>query len=347
MEIRLKNIIKRYNELIAVNKLSLDIKQGELIALLGPSGCGKTTLLRIIAGLISLDEGEIWFNGSEISAWTPQQRNTAMVFQNYALFPHLTVAQNIMYGLKARKLPKQHINNKLQQILKQVALEGYDHRYIQELSGGQRQRVALARALIVEPDVLLFDEPLSNLDKKLRIEMRQEIRKIQKKEGITSIYVTHDQEEALAIADRIVVMKEGEIQQVATPEEIYYRPFNDFVASFVGEANLFNLDIIQSDNDCFAANLLGKKIKIQKDLMVLNNRVTALLRPEELSIYEKGIIGLVKWKENLGAITRYRIEVMNNEVVIDVINSKRHQSYNIGDNVYVDFDEHTVHLIYS
>jgi ABC-type Fe3+/spermidine/putrescine transport system ATPase subunit len=270
-----------------------------------------------------------------------------MVFQNYALFPHLTVAQNIIYGLKARKLSEKYIKEKLQLALESVSLNGYDKRYIHELSGGQRQRVALARALVVEPDVLLFDEPLSNLDKKLRVEMRQEIRRIQKNAGITSIYVTHDQEEALAIADRIVVMKDGKIQQMATAEELYYRPANQFVASFVGEANLFDVAIDNKEKDKRIVNLLGKRIEIGEMENCPKEKVIILLRPEEISITDKGIAGQIKWKENLGTITRYLIEAYNNEITVDLMNSKNSKSYKLGERVALNFDENAIHIIYS
>lgn len=345
MEIVLNDITKKYNDVVAVDSVSMVIKQGELLALLGPSGCGKTTLLRIIAGLISHDEGKIYFHDNDVSNYPAQKRNAVMVFQNYALFPHLSVEQNVAYGLKARKIKKKEINEKVQLALERVELGGLGKRRVQELSGGQKQRVALARALVVEPDILLFDEPLSNLDERLRVGMRQEIKKIQREMGITSVYVTHDQGEALAIADRIVVMNKGKIQQIATADELYYRPVNAFVASFVGQANLFNLIPQKKENNKNIVNLLGKNIEINNDFS--GEKVTALLRPEEISIGDNGIKGIVKWKENLGNIIRYKIEVLKYEIFVDVLNRINFKSLDVGNVVYLDFNEKVVHILYN
>lgn len=347
MEIVLKDITKKYKYVVAVDDVSLEIKQGELIALLGPSGCGKTTLLRIIAGLITHDKGKIYFNGNDISNWPSQKRNTAMVFQNYALFPHLSVEQNIAYGLKVRKLPKSEINKRVQSVLERVELGGYGKRRIQELSGGQKQRVALARAMVVEPNILLFDEPLSNLDEKLRVEMRQQIKKIQKEMGITSIYVTHDQAEALAIADRIVVMNKGKIQQIATPGELYHRPVNSFVASFVGQANIIDLTIEKREDTKGVVQLLGKKIEIDIKKDFKGKKITVLLRPEEIRISDKGMKGLVKWKENLGLINRYKVEVSGQELIIDELNRRNYKFFEPGDFVYLDYNEGAIHILYD
>lgn len=349
MEIVLDKITKNYKGVLAVDRISLKFKQGELIALLGPSGCGKTTLLRIIAGLISHDEGEIYFNGKNISDWSAQKRNAAMVFQNYALFPHLSVEQNIAYGLKVRKLSKNQIHNKVQSVLKRVELDGYGKRRIHELSGGQKQRVALARALVVEPNILLFDEPLSNLDEKLRVSMRQEIKKIQREIGITSVYVTHDQGEALAIADRIVVMNKGKIQQIAKPDELYYRPSNSFVANFVGKANLIDCTLEKRNNDKAIINLLGKKLEIDIVKEFKEDNVTVLIRPEEISVMDSstGVKAIVKWKENLGIINRYRVEVEGQEIVVDVFNRRNYESLEPGDTVNIDFDNDAVYILYD
>ncbi|GAA0178329.1 ferric ABC transporter ATP-binding protein [Clostridium sediminicola] len=349
MDIILKNITKKYKDSVAVDNVSLDLKQGELIALLGPSGCGKTTLLRIIAGLISNDDGEIYFNGEDISNWSAQKRNTAMVFQNYALFPHLNVEQNIGYGLKVRKLPKTKITDKVRLALKRVELDGFEKRSINQLSGGQKQRVALARALVVEPNVLLFDEPLSNLDEKLRVTMREEIKKIQKEIGITSVYVTHDQGEALAIADRIIVMNKGRIQQIAKPDDLYYSPANSFVANFVGKANLFSCNLQNRNNSKAMIDLLGRKLEIEIPKEFKKDKVTVLLRPEEfiISDSEKSVKALVKWKENLGIISRCKMGILGQEVVVDIFNKRNRKSLEIDDIVYVDFDEESVYIMYN
>lgn len=349
MDIILKNITKEYKDTRAVDDVSLELKQGELIALLGPSGCGKTTLLRIIAGLIPNDGGEIYFNGEDISNWSAQKRNTAMVFQNYALFPHLNVGQNIGYGLKVRKLPKTKITDKVRLALKRVELDGFEKRSINQLSGGQKQRVALARALVVEPNVLLFDEPLSNLDEKLRVTMREEIKKIQKEIGITSVYVTHDQGEALAIADRIIVMNKGRIQQIAKPDDLYYSPANSFVANFVGKANLFSLNLQNRNNNKAMIDLLGRKLEIEIPKEFKKDKVTALLRPEEfiISDSDKSVKAIVKWKENLGVISRYKMDILGQEVVVDIFNKRNKKSLEIEDIVNIDFDEESVYIMYN
>lgn len=349
MEIVLDNITKKYQDVVAVDKISLEFKQGELIALLGPSGCGKTTLLRIIAGLISHDEGKIYFNGKDISNWSAQKRNAAMVFQNYALFPHLSVEQNVGYGLKVKKLPKGQIHDKVKSVLERVELDGYEKRRIHELSGGQKQRVALARALVVEPNILLFDEPLSNLDEKLRVSMRQEIKKIQREIGITSVYVTHDQGEALAIADRIVVMNKGKIQQIAKPDELYYRPANSFVANFVGKANLIDCTLEKRKNNKAVIDLFGKKFEIDIAKDFQGDKITVLLRPEEIRIMDSstGVKALVKWKENLGIINRYKVEALGREIAMDVFNRRNYKSLEPGDNVNIDFDNDAVYILYD
>ena len=241
--VRLEHISKIYKDpktgkdFYAVKNTDLEIKPGSFVTLLGPSGCGKTTTLRMIAGFESPDEGEIYLGDEPINELTPNKRDTAMVFQSYALLPHYNIFDNVAYGLKLRKVPKDVIKEKVMKILDLVKLSGMEGRMTNQLSGGQQQRVALARALVIEPSVLLFDEPLSNLDAKLRVEMRTEIRRIQQEVGITAIYVTHDQSEAMAISDQIIIMDKGVVAQMGTPEEIYYHPVSEFVADFIGEAN--------------------------------------------------------------------------------------------------------------
>ncbi|MCT4598595.1 MAG: ABC transporter ATP-binding protein [Vallitalea sp.] len=343
MEIVLQNISKNYGDIVAVNNVSLECKHGELVALLGPSGCGKTTLLRIIAGLIPHEKGEVYFNGQNINLWSAQKRNAAMVFQNYALFPHLTVEQNIAYGLKARKIPKGKIKKRVELALERVELGGYGKRNIQELSGGQKQRVALSRALVVEPNILLFDEPLSNLDEKLRVSMRQEIRKIQREIGITSVYVTHDQGEAMAIADRIVVMNKGKIQQIATPDELYYKPFNSFVANFIGHPNLIELPVLKDENNQQFVKLFDKKISIVRQA----EKVQVLLRTEEIRLTNKGIKAQVIWHENLGTIHRYKLRVVDKEIIADVLNRSSNKKLRCGESICFDFDEQSVQVLYN
>ncbi|MDO8124197.1 MAG: ABC transporter ATP-binding protein [Candidatus Hermodarchaeota archaeon] len=246
--IDLKELTKRFGEVVACDDIDLHVEDGELFTLLGPSGCGKTTILRCIAGFYTPEEGQIFFDETNITRVPPNNRNTGMVFQNYAIWPHMKVFDNVAFGLKIRKIPKVTIRKKVEDILELVRLGGLAGRTPFQLSGGQQQRVALARALVIEPTVLLLDEPLSNLDAKLRLEMRHEIKRIQKEFGITTIYVTHDQEEALSISDRIAVMQLGKIMQVDSPREIYEEPHNLFVADFIGSCTFIPGTIKQTDS---------------------------------------------------------------------------------------------------
>jgi putative spermidine/putrescine transport system ATP-binding protein len=236
--VSLQGVTKRYGQVVAVSNVTLDVDDGEFVALLGPSGCGKTTTLQILAGFVEATSGDILIEGKPMRGIPPHKRNIGVVFQNYALFPHLTVFDNVAFGLKMRNVERAQVVGRVRRALDLVQLKGLDQRYSRELSGGQQQRVALARALVIEPEVLLLDEPLSNLDANLREQMRFEIREIQKRIGITTVFVTHDQTEAMAAADRMVVMSKGEIRQIGTAREIYERPRDLFVATFIGQANL-------------------------------------------------------------------------------------------------------------
>ncbi|MBC3887794.1 ATP-binding cassette domain-containing protein [Acetobacterium paludosum] len=340
MQIQLENIDKKYDHVFAVKNVSLSVHDGEIMALLGPSGCGKTTLLRMISGLIPMTNGKIFFDDKDVSLLHAKKRNTAMVFQNYALFPHLTVHENVAFGLKIRKYSKKEIADSVRNILKAVEMEDYENRRIQDLSGGQRQRVALARALVIKPDILLFDEPLSNLDENLRVTMRTNIKEIQRNFGITSIYVTHDQEEAMSIADRITIMNEGEIQQCDTPRNIYETPKNLFTADFIGKANFFivETDLLNKDR---TIQVLNRKIALEPN--TLHNPV-AMIRPEYFKISDHGTQGIVTLKEDLGAITRYKIKIEERYIFLDEMGSQLHKDIQIGDSVKISFQEDKIVL---
>ena len=327
MRVELANITKLFGPLRAVDNVSLTIGEGEFFTLLGPSGCGKTTLLRAIAGFYSPDAGEIRFGDRLINHIPAHRRETGMVFQNYALFPHLSVFDNIAYGLRARKIPKPEIAERIGRIIKSVQLEGLEHRAPSQLSGGQQQRVALARALVISPQILLMDEPLSNLDAKLRVSMREEIRRIQKELGITTIYVTHDQEEAMAVSDRIAILNRGSLEQVGTPAEIYYRPESRFAAEFMGSSNIIEMDVTGWDRDHsrITAEVGGQTFFLRGENPV-GARITLSVRPEWIRIVaeprdgEANILpGTVLSSTFLGSMIRYRVSGPGEKpVVIEV-----------------------------
>ncbi len=320
VDIRIRNAIKRYGENTIIPNLSLDIKEGEFFTLLGPSGCGKTTLLRMIAGFNTIEGGDFFFNEVRINDMDPVKRNIGMVFQNYAIFPHLSVEKNVAFGLKNRHFSKEEIASRTDQFLKLVKIEEYRKRMPERLSGGQQQRVALARALAITPDVLLMDEPLSNLDAKLRVEMRTAIKEIQNEIGITTVYVTHDQEEAMAVSDRIAVMDEGEIQHIGIPKSLYQRPANLFVASFIGRTNLIRSRLEISEGKAFVT--LPKAYQLEVETILPEERkpqdVVLSIRPEELFIKpfgEEGVVGYVDDAVFLGLNTHYFIHLENGEQV--------------------------------
>jgi len=296
----------------AVDDVSIAVRDGEFFTLLGPSGCGKTTLLRMVAGFCQLDSGRILFGDRRIDAVPPHRRNTGMVFQNYAVFPNLTVGGNVAYGLRARKIGNQESRERVERALKLVQLDGYGERWPHQLSGGQLQRVAIARAIVIEPHVLLLDEPLSNLDAKLRVEMRGEIRRLQKLLGITVLYVTHDQEEALAISDRIAVMRAGRVEQIATPRAIYEHPLTPFVASFVGTTNLLDGVIRGHDGDAAEIAFAGTTMWANGVRGDAGDRVVLSLRPEALRCWRRARPSLrdgrhspARWaKSNISARSR-------------------------------------------
>jgi iron(III) transport system ATP-binding protein len=320
MKIGLRQVLKQFGGVVAVDRVSLEIADGELFTLLGPSGCGKTTLLRMIAGFYPVDAGEIWFGERRVDGLRPYERNIGMVFQNYALWPHMTVAANITYGLTLRRLPRDEIVRRRDDILRKVNLSGLGDRYPGQLSGGQQQRVALARALVLNPDILLLDEPLSNLDAKIRIQVRAEIRALQRELGITTVYVTHDQEEALSLSDRVAVMRDGRVQQVAEPKALYERPLTRFVADFVGTNN-FIAGVCR--------DLAGAELRVDTSLGPLRGRTPTgafapgtrcvlAVRPENLSLGGRGenvVDGKVILTAYLGSTLRYDVAALDGSIL--------------------------------
>jgi spermidine/putrescine transport system ATP-binding protein len=286
--IELKNLCKSYDELTILDNFSLNIKKNEFLTLLGPSGCGKTTTLKIIAGFEYADDGKVIFEGKDINNTPPYQRPVNTVFQKYALFPHMNIYENIAFGLRIKKLPKEEIDRKVKEMLKLVALEGYENRKVDSLSGGQQQRIAIARALVNEPKVLLLDEPLGALDLKLRQEMQIELKRMQQKLGITFIFVTHDQEEALSMSDTIVVMNKGKIQQMGSPEDIYNEPKNAFVARFIGESNIID-GVMHED---LLVEFCGRNFECVDKGFKKDEQIQVVIRPEDIKMVdrEKGML---------------------------------------------------------
>ena len=342
MYLQLKNLYKKYQNNTVVNNFNIDVEKGELISILGPSGCGKTTTLRMIAGFIAPTSGEIFLSEEKITDYPPEIRPVSTVFQNYALFPHLTVYENIEYGLRyplkvGKKLDKKEKKERTQKMISLVNLKGLENRRIDQLSGGQQQRVALARSLVLEPKVLLLDEPLSNIDTKLRETVRNEIRRIQKKIGITMIFVTHDQEEAMSISDRIIVMNEGNIEQIGTPREIYTFPETFFVAEFIGKANIMEINkksfIIRPENVNISYN--------EKDNEKINNSG------------EKDVIsgeGKIIAKEYQGSLISYEIEVTDElfrKEKLNVVMISGKKEYETGQMVEYSIDKSNLYEIKS
>jgi ABC-type Fe3+/spermidine/putrescine transport system ATPase subunit len=316
--ITIEEAARSFGDVRAVDGVSLAIRDGEFFTLLGPSGCGKTTLLRMVAGFCELDRGRILFGERRVDTVAPHRRNTGMVFQNYAVFPNLDVGGNVAYGLKARKLAKEEIATKVERALKLVRLGGFAPRWPHQLSGGQLQRVAIARAVAIEPDVLLLDEPLSNLDAKLRVEMRGEIRALQRTLGITVLYVTHDQEEALAISDRVAVMRAGRVEQIGAPRAIYEAPASAFVAGFVGATNLLRGAVIRRDGEIVDVLIGATTIRARAPRQTSLDRVALSLRPEVLRLIGADDAAPAGWRvlagtlqevEYLGAVTRFTVRL--------------------------------------
>ncbi len=358
-DVILKNVTKKFGNVIAVNNSNLHVLDGEFLVLLGPSGCGKTTTLRLIAGLEEPTSGEIYIGDKLVNDVPPKDRNIAMVFQNYALYPHMNVYQNISFGLRLRKFPKDEIDRRVKQAAAMLGLENLLDRKPKELSGGQRQRVALARAIVRDPQVYLMDEPLSNLDAKLRVQTRGELIKLHKRLGVTTIYVTHDQVEAMTLGDRIVVMNKGVIQQVGKPKEVYDKPVNKFVAGFVGTPpmNFIDVKISKEGNDYFATSehfkirLLPEQGKKLEEAGYIGKDMIMGIRPKDF--YDEPEIGQTG-KERMEPITITVdfIEMMGSETFIhfklgdsvSVARVSAARDYSIGDNVKLYIDIRYIHL---
>lgn len=351
--VRLEHVSKIYQDpktgkdFYAVQDANLLMEPGSFTCLLGPSGCGKTTILRMIAGFESPDEGEIFMGEQGINKLTPNKRDTAMVFQSYALLPHYNIFDNIAYGLKLRKMDQATIKDKVSRIMALVGLEGMEDRMTNQLSGGQQQRVALARALVIEPGVLLFDEPLSNLDAKLRVDMRTEIRRIQQEAGITAVYVTHDQSEAMAIADQIIVMSKGHVAQIGGPHEVYNHPANEFVADFIGESNFLHGTLVEKTGESGVVESEGFKVPVLSvGHLSEGAKATLVMRPESLDLADEGLLkGEVVLSRFMGAYQNYHVRVGETLVKLAVYNPRNKKIYNVGDSAYIDFNPEDVHVL--
>jgi putative spermidine/putrescine transport system ATP-binding protein len=336
------NVSKTFGATAAVEDFNLEIERGELVSFLGPSGCGKTTTLRMVAGFEIPTTGTVRLNGQDITHNPPNQRNVGMVFQAYALFPNMTVADNVGFGLKIAKKPKPEIEARVKEMLELIQMPKLGDRYPYQLSGGQQQRVALARALAIQPQVLLLDEPLSALDAKIRVELRTEIRRIQQRLGITTVYVTHDQEEALSISDRVVVMNAGKMEQVGAPYEIYNYPATPFVAGFVGTLNQLKCTVVDAAAGLLAHN--GQRLKTGSLIEKREGVLTVMLRPEQLHLGtvedENHLSGKVDNVAFLGSIIRILVRIGDAFLTLDVLNERGHTLPRVGDEVTLSFPPH-------
>jgi multiple sugar transport system ATP-binding protein len=324
VKVRLENVAKRFGDVMAADHVNLTINDGEFFTFLGPSGCGKTTTMRVVAGLEYPTEGKVYYDDVDVTQLPSFKRNTGMVFQNYALWPHMTVRENIAYGLKVRKLPKGEVDSRVEDIVELVHLGGMGERFPNQLSGGQQQRVALARVLVINPGILLLDEPLSNLDAKLRVEMREEIKEIQRRLGITTIYVTHDQEEAMAVSDRVAIQNHGKIMQVGTPQEVYNRPQNLFIAMFIGKGTLLEgkVESCGELTRVTVGDMTFEGVTTCDDKIAEGDKVACVLRPEDFSVAEPEepsnvVEGAIEWSAFVGPITEVKIRVGGVSLLID------------------------------
>ncbi|MEM3872586.1 MAG: ABC transporter ATP-binding protein [Nitrososphaeria archaeon] len=356
VKVSVKDLWMSFDKVVALKGINLDIKDGEFITFLGPSGCGKTTFLRIIAGLYRPTRGEVFFDEKRVTDMPPWERNVGLVFQDYALWPHLTVYENIIYGLKLRKIRKEEIDKRVKHISSILRIEDLLNRYPYQLSGGQQQRVALARAIIINPSVLLLDEPLSNLDAKVRVSVRTEIRKLQRNLRITLIYVTHDQEEALVLSDRIAVMNMGVVEQVGTPIELYYNSKNMFVADFMGQINILTGRVKLADYEkkaIYISTEIGEfpvaltgEFKENDDVYVVfrpeNVEISKSISSENGSIIFKGVVDEIQF---LGNLARLNIMVDNTLIKVEIHNPVNKNIFSVGDQVYLKVDTQHIRLL--
>jgi iron(III) transport system ATP-binding protein len=345
-EVKFENITKKFNETVAVDNVSCIFEAGTLTTLLGPSGCGKTTSLRIIAGLERATSGKILVDNEDVTILPATDRDVSMVFQSYALFPHMSVIENVSYGLKMINVNKEEYIEKALETLKLVNLDGYENRMPSELSGGQQQRVAVARAIVLKPKVLLFDEPLSNLDAKLRRQVREDIREIQQKLGVTTIYVTHDQEEALAISDKVIVMNKAVIAQQGSPKDLYNFPKNKFVANFIGDANDVSAEIINKQSDTYELKLAEMSVKIKSN-QDLNGKVTLALRPEKIKIERNNdnncIHATIKNASFVGSSYQY---ILNSKIGnLYVVSGDTNDVFKVGEEVFLSINAKDIKIL--
>ena len=346
VEVKFENITKKFNETIAVDDVSCIFEAGTLTTLLGPSGCGKTTSLRLIAGLERASSGKIFIDNEDVTLLPATDRDVSMVFQSYALFPHMSVIENVSYGLKMAKVKKNEYIEKSIETLKLVNLEGYENRMPSELSGGQQQRVAVARAIVLEPKVLLFDEPLSNLDAKLRRQVREDIRNIQQRLGVTTIYVTHDQEESLAISDNVIVMNKSIIAQEGKPIDLYDNPNTKFVANFIGDANIIKAEAT-SKNDTLHTLKIGDVIVEVNSTKRINKTTSIALRPEKININknkkENNLIGKIISASFVG--NSYQYTISTNVGIIYVISHDTINNFELNSEVFLSFEKNDIKIL--